>query len=87
MSLVELARYYTSMEAEINRTRLGSHGIESVVFDGTMNIIDGANLQSRLMILAEDFEDAQKILSTDAVDLNLDSLDDPSAADDKQDQN
>lgn len=71
MALVELARYYTAMEAEINRTRLGSYGIESVVFDGTMNIIDGANLQTRLMVLQEDFDEARAILSNDAIDLNI----------------
>jgi len=71
MALVELARYLTSMEAEINRTRLGSYGIESVTFDGVMNIADGANLPSRLMVLEEDLEEARAILSTDAVDLNI----------------
>lgn len=71
MALVELARYYTAMEAEINRTRLGSYGIDSMVFDGTMNIIDGANLQARLMVLDEDFDEAHAILSNDAINLNI----------------
>ncbi len=64
MSLVELARYFTSMEAEINRTRLLSFGIETMVFDGSMNIADGANLHARLMILPEDLEEARQILAT-----------------------
>ncbi len=64
MSLVELARYFTSMEAEINRTRLLSFGIETMVFDGSMNIADGANLHARLMILPEDLEEAHQILAT-----------------------
>lgn len=64
MSLVELARYFTSMEAEINRTRLLSFGIETMVFDGSMNIADGANLHARLMILPEDLDEARKILAT-----------------------
>ncbi len=64
MSLVELARYFTAMEAEINRTRLLSFGIETIVFDGSMNIADGANLNARLMILAEDYDEAITIMST-----------------------
>lgn len=71
MALVELARYYTAMEAEINRTRLGSYGIESMVFDGVSNIADGANLESRLMVLPEDYDEARTILSSDAIDLNI----------------
>lgn len=72
MSLVELARYFTSMEAEINRTRLLSFGIETIVFDGSMNIADGANLHARLMILPEDLEEARQILATppDASEIN-----------------
>lgn len=71
MALVELARYYTAVEAEINRTRLGSYGIESMVFDGISNIADGANLEARLMVLPEDYEEARTILSSDAIDLNI----------------
>jgi len=71
MALVELKRYLTSMEAEINRTKLGSYGIETIVFDGVMNIADGANLPSRLMVLDEDFDEALEILSHDELNLNL----------------
>lgn len=72
MALVELARYFTSMEAEISRTRLLSFGIETMVFDGSMNIADGANLHARLMILPEDLEEALQILATTPDDSEID---------------
>ena len=71
MALVELARYFTAMEAEISRTRLGSYGIESMVFDGVMNIADGAHMHARLMVLPEDLDEARHILSTDAINLDI----------------
>ncbi len=57
------------MEAEIARTRLLSFGIEAIVFDGSMNIADGANLNARLMILPEDLDEARKILATQPNDV------------------
>ena len=64
MALVELARYPSSIAAEIARTFLESHGIGGVTFDGGMNIADSAAfaIPVRLMVLDEDFEEAAKLL-------------------------
>ena len=64
MALVELARYPSSMAAEIARTFLGSHGIGAVTFDGGMNIADSAAfaIPVRLMVLEEDHEEASALL-------------------------
>lgn len=65
MALVELARYPSSMAAEIARTFLESHGIGAVTFDGGMNIADSAAfaIPVRLMVLDEDRDEAAKLLS------------------------
>lgn len=65
MSLVELARYPSSMAAEIARSFLESHGIGAVTFDGGMNIADSAALAIpvRLMVLDEDRCDALTLLT------------------------
>jgi len=67
VSLVELKRYFTSIEAEVARTVLGSHGIEAVVFDSGLNSAEGGGMATavRLMVLDEDFDDAAAILSED----------------------
>jgi hypothetical protein len=64
MALVELARYPSSMAAEIARTFLESHGIGAVTFDGGMNIADSAAfaIPVRLMVLEEDHEEASALL-------------------------
>ena len=64
MSLLELKRYFTSIEAEIARTVLESHGIEAVVFDSGLNSAEGGGLASaaRLMVIEEDIDDARAIL-------------------------
>ena len=68
MSLVELRRYFTVIEAEVERTMLASHGIEAIVFDSGLNISEGGGLASaaRLMVLDEDFDQATAILRADA---------------------
>ena len=65
MALVELARYPSSMAAEIARTFLESHGLGAVTFDGGMNIADSAAfaIPVRLMVLDEDYEEAAKLLT------------------------
>ena len=67
MSLVELKRYFTVIEAEVERTVLASHGIDAIVFDSGLNISEGGGLASaaRLMVLEEDFDQATAILSPD----------------------
>ena len=64
MALVELVRYPNSMEAEIARTLLESHGLMAVTFDGGMNIADSAAfaIPVRLMVLDEERDEAEAIL-------------------------
>lgn len=65
MSLVELARYATKVEADLARLELGSHGIEAVLFDeGLNNIFGGAGLIGvRLMVDDSDRDEAVSILT------------------------
>ncbi len=65
MSLVELDRYFTSIEAEVARTVLLSHGIDAVVFDTGLNSSEGGGLASavRLMVSDEDLDDARRLLT------------------------
>ena len=64
MALVELARYPSSIAAEISRTFLASYGIGAVTFDSGMNIADSAAfaIPVRLMVLDEDHEEASALL-------------------------
>ena len=68
MSLVELKRFYTGIEAEVARTVLASHGIEAIVFDGGLNNAEGGGLATaaRLMVLTEDLDEAAALLETPA---------------------
>jgi hypothetical protein len=68
MSLVELARYSSFAEAELDRGRLESAGVHAVCFDGGMNIAEGLGLMipTRLMVLDEDADEARAILSPPA---------------------
>ena len=65
MSLVELNRYFTSIEAEVARTMLQSHGIEAVIFDSGLNSMEGGGLASavRLMVLDDDCDEAHRLLT------------------------
>lgn len=65
MSLVELARYASFAEAELDRGRLENAGVHAVCFDGGMNIAEGLGLMipTRLMVLDEDIEEARAILA------------------------
>jgi hypothetical protein len=65
VSLVELQRYFTAIEAEVDRTVLASHGIEAVVFDSGLNSAEGGGMASaaRLMVLYEDRDEAAKLLA------------------------
>jgi Putative prokaryotic signal transducing protein len=65
MALVELARYPSSMAAEIARTFLELHGLGAVTFDGGMNIADSSAfaIPVRLMVLDEDYEEAANLLN------------------------
>ncbi len=67
MSLVELARYTSAMEAEIVRGRLEAAEIGAVCFDAGMNIAESSGLliPARVMVLAEDLSAARAVLAED----------------------
>jgi hypothetical protein len=68
VSLVELSRYFSSVEAEVARLNLQSHGLHAVVFDAGLNIAEGGGMATaaRLMVLDEDYDEAGRILSAEA---------------------
>ena len=65
MSLVELARFATRVEADLARLALGEEDIDAIVFDAETNSFFGGGglIAVRLMILDEDYEAAAKILA------------------------
>ncbi len=67
MSLVELKRYFSFMEAEVARLNLESYGLHAVVFDAGLNSSEGGGIATatRLMVLEEDFDEAASILAED----------------------
>ena len=67
MSLVELARYSTRVEADLARLALGAEGIEAVIFDAEANSFFGGGglIAVRLMVLDEDLDQAAAILRED----------------------
>ena len=68
MSLVELARYGTRVEADLARLALDAEGIESVIFDAEANSFFGGGglIGVRLMVLEEELEEATAILAADS---------------------
>ena len=65
--LVELARYTNANEASIVRSMLSAYGVESVLFDGGMNIADSSGwlVPVRLMVLDDDLDAARELLAQD----------------------
>ncbi|MDB5715242.1 MAG: hypothetical protein JWO15_2639 [Sphingomonadales bacterium] len=65
MALVELGNYPNAMEAAMVRGRLQVEGIDSVAFDGGMNIADSAGwvIPVRVMVLDEDLEAAKAAIA------------------------
>jgi hypothetical protein len=65
MALVELGSYPNAMEAAMVRGRLQVEGIDSVAFDGGMNIADSAGwvIPVRIMVLDEDLELAKAAIA------------------------
>lgn len=61
MSLVELERFYSPVEAELARLRLDAAGIESVVFDGSTLYV-GVATGVRLMVHEDDEAEARRLL-------------------------
>jgi hypothetical protein len=66
VSLVEAARFGNRIEAELARLNLGAEGIEAVLFDAEMHSFGwGPLLPVRLMVLDEDYDEAQRLLRED----------------------
>ena len=65
MSLVELARFGTKVEADLARLELESHGIMSMIFDEGLNSVFGGGglIAVRLMVDDEDRDEAAAILT------------------------
>jgi len=64
VSLVELARFGTRVEADLARLALADNDIEAVIFDAEANSFFGGGglIAVRLMVLDEDAEAAAAIL-------------------------
>ena len=67
MSLVELARFATRVEADLARLALDAEDIEAVIFDAEANSFFGGGglIAVRLMVLEEDVATATAILAAD----------------------
>ena len=67
MSLIELARFGTRVEADLARLALDAEGIDAVIFDAEANSFFGGGglIGVRLMVLDEDFDDAVAILEAE----------------------
>lgn len=64
MALVELGRYYNSLEAGIVRGRLEASGIEAIMFDFNMTLEGvGFLIPVRLMVDEDDLPQARRVLS------------------------
>ena len=68
MSLVELARYGTRVEADLARIALDAEGIDAIIFDAEANSFFGGGglIGVRLMVLDEEFDDAVAILRAES---------------------
>ena len=68
MSLVELGRYPSHVDADIDRLALEANGIHAVLFDSeTNNFFGGGGLiWARLMVLDDDLDAARALLSPEA---------------------
>ena len=65
MSLVELARFGTRVEADLARLALADNDIEAVIFDAEANSFFGGGglIAVRLMVLDDDVDAATDILA------------------------
>ena len=70
MSLVELARFATRVEADLARLNLEAEGIDATLFDAEANSFFGGGglIAVRLMVLAGDRDDALALLAADEPD-------------------
>jgi len=66
MTLVELARFDSRIEADLARLRLESDGVDAILFDAEANSIGwGPMMPVRLMVLEEDRDLAEQLLAED----------------------
>ncbi|WP_324805936.1 DUF2007 domain-containing protein [Sphingomonas sp. LY29] len=67
MSLVELGRFATRVEADLARLALGAEGIDAVILDAEANSFFGGGglIWVRLMVIDDDLDDARRILDED----------------------
>lgn len=67
MSLVELARYNTRIEADLARLALEAEGIDAVIFDAEANSFFGGGglIGVRLMVLDEELDEAAAVLKNE----------------------
>jgi hypothetical protein len=65
VSLVEIQRYSTKVEADLARLLLQSEGLDAVLFDDGLNHALGAFMPVRLMVLDSDADEALQILTED----------------------
>ena len=62
--MIEVARFFTPVEADLARLLLDSHGIDSFQLDTQMNnFVGGVMTPVRLLVLDEDLREAQAILA------------------------
>jgi putative signal transducing protein len=68
VSLVELRRFPTRVEADLARLALESEDIDAVIFDAEANSFFGGGglIGVRLMVLEEEIEEAAAILAADS---------------------
>ena len=68
MSLIELGRYASHVDADVDRLTLQANGNEAMLFDSETNNFFGAGglIWVRLMVLTEDLEAARALLSREA---------------------
>jgi hypothetical protein len=67
MSLVEVARFGTRVEADLARLALRENQIDAVIFDAEANSFFGGGglIAVRLMVLDEDADAAREVLAAD----------------------
>jgi hypothetical protein len=61
VSLIELERFYSQVEADLARLRLEAAGIESIIFDASTGYVSAAT-GVRLMIHEDDKARARRVL-------------------------
>lgn len=67
MSLVELGRFQTRVEADLARLFLESEGVDAILFDAEMHGFGwGPMMPVRLMVLDDDLELAKELLAEDS---------------------